>query len=297
MYVNLLMQNIPAGVECVSADNSPAVSRALRDFQPDIIHRHGMTPGEVSSKARLVVSPHGEAVGTNGAYVVIARSPYELASIAAEHKELVRNPLITKTISFAEAAADIAAVYRRVMDSNPAELLNADTRHLLAVLLKAGLSGDKRWVDAVGNGQTFDFRHLLIYASLEGVLPIVLRGFDVLGVAPPQTPVVDCYLPKGYSKPEAMPGATVTELLHDINSHGINLLRLAELTKALHSDNLDEDELMRQTEEKKQLPLLQSALQVLSEQTLLTEGFMPCRPADNALTQRLRSELAGRLKI
>ena len=317
MYVSLLSQAMQADVECVFADNASDMRLAVRDFRPDIIHQHGRFPvsgadTRVSPPPRLVVSPHGETVDFRQAYAVIARSPYELTAIKAERKELVSNPLITRTITFDEASDAIRVIYCRVLDSHPLELMDTATRRLFAVLLKAGLLGDKGWVSdsspVTHRISLYDFHHLFIYAELEGVLHIVQRGIDILGLSDaetnsshsilhPSSVNIDCYLPHGYTKSEAMAGASITKMLHDIAKNGVTLLRLTELTKALYDDNLDEDALMRQVEEDKQRPLLQSLLQLLSEQTLLTEGFMPCPPIDSSDTQRLRSQLENHLKL
>lgn len=311
MYVSLLEQAMPADVECVFSDNTSDMRRAVKDVHPDIIHQHGhfsvthigadsrVGPADrICPPPRLVVSPHGEEVDTHFAYAVIARSPYELSIYKTERKELVQNPLITRTITFQEAADAIATVYRRVMDSNPLELMDADTRHFLAAALKAGLLGDRRWVeDEFPTINPSIFNLLYIYAELEGVLDILQQGLDILGIDAPEKNPIDCYLPHGYSVPKAMPGASITELLRDIKRNGLTLLRLTELTEALYNDNLDEKALMEQVEAEKLRPFLQSVLQVLSEQTLLTEGFMPCQPLDNTDTQWLRQQLENHLKL
>ena len=304
-YVSLLSQAMPADVECAFADNASDVRLAIKEFRPDIIHQHGQTNYSLLG-ARLIVSPHGETTDNTKAYVVIARSPYELASCNLERKELVRNPLITKTITFEEAAADIRIVYQRVMDSHPLELMDTKTRHLLAILLKAGLLGDKGWV----NGQwpmvdDSQFRLLLIYASLEGVLDIVERGIKVLGLTDAEAnsslftlhSSLISYLPQGYKTPEPLDGATIPELLRDIDAKGITLLRLTELTRLLYDDSLDEAFLMEQIDAMNARPQLQLLLQILSEQTLLTEGFMPCQPLDNSFTENLRQQIENHLRV
>jgi len=310
-YVNLLSQAMPADVECVFADNASDFRLAIKDFKPEIVHQHGHPLTNIIFKERLVVSPHGETIDIAKAYAVIVRSPYELNCYDTERKELVRNPLITKTITFEEAAAAIHKIYQRIIDSHPLELMDLRTRHLLALLLKAGLLGDKGWVSddkvwrsieaAIGNRQgrvgNCNFRHLFIYAQLEGVADIVERGIGILGIDSPEKPVIDCYLPHGYKIPEPLPKATIPELLRDIDSHGISLLRLSELAKLLYDDNLDEAALLKQLEDARQQPLLQLLLQILSEQILLTEGFMPCPPLNNNFTEALRHQLENHLRI
>jgi hypothetical protein len=132
---------------------------------------------------------------------------------------------------------------------------------------------------------------------LEGVADIVQRGIAVVGIYAPPKPPIDCYLPHGYHTPQPLPKATIHELLNDIEAHGLTLLRLIELMKRLHDDNLDEAALMEKIEADKRRPLFQLLLQVLSEQTLLTEGFMPCPPLDNTYTENLRQQLENHLRI
>ena len=339
-YVRLLSQAMPADVECAFADNASDVRLGIKDFQPDIIHQHGQPTANNQypiPPTRLVVSPHGETVDIAKAYAVIARSPYELSSCDTDRKELVRNPLITKTITFEEAAAAIHIVYQRVMDSHPLELMDTNTRHLLAVLLKAGLLGDKGWVNgqcSTVNGQwptvnDSQFRLLFIYASLEGVLDIVERGIKVLSITDAEansslftlhsslftshsslftsealhsslftlhSSLIN-YLPQGYKTPVPLDGATIPQLLRDIDTNGITLLRLTELMRLLYDDSLDEDALMEQIDDMNARPQLQLLLQILSEQMLLTEGFMPCPPLDNSFTENLRQQIENHLRV
>ena len=304
MYVNLLSQAMPADVECVFADTPSDIRHACVDFRPDIIHLHGrqtaVTEGLPVPPPRIVVSPHGENVDTASAYAVIARSPYELNHLHDSRKTMVRDPLITSTITFDEAAAVISAVYRRVMNSDPLQLMDQTTRQAMAVMLATGICGDSRWY--VGQpwkdrAAEIDFHHLYIYAEEEGVLSTLMRGIALLGLTAPEKAPTDMYLPDGYKRPAPMEGASIPQMLQDIERNGLSLLRLAELTKALHSDSLDEAALMAQTEELKLRPTLQAVLQVLSEQTLLTEGFMPCPPLDNDDAERLRWQLETRQQI
>lgn len=307
MYVSLLSQAMPPGVECVCVGNADDLRKAIGDFRPDIVHQHGHFPPaamtdarDCPQPARLVVSPHGERTDNHGAYAMIARSPYEMTTLSTGRKELVQNPLITRTITFREAAETIMRVYQRVADSHPLEHIPPEGRRLLAVLLKAGTLCEKGWV---ADERTADdasdtiSRHLLIYADLEGVLDIVQRGMHILGMETPEVPVADCYLPHGYQKPQPLAGATIEGMLRDIEQNGVTLLRLTELTRALYDDRLDEEALMAQIDAEKLRPLLQATLQLLSEQTRLTEGFMPCAPADNNVTQNLRIQIENHLRI
>ena len=297
-YVSELCRSLTGRADCMASDDAQPLRRVCASFCPDIVHQHGRAIGEIPGTARLVVSPHGEETDCRNAYVVIARSAIEARRLGCRRMETVQNPLITKTITFAEASNKLMAVYQRVMDSHPLELMNDDARRALATLLKAGLRGDRRWLTAkeAQLPETIDWRRLYIYAEYEGVLPLVYQGLQVLGFSTPEKENIMSYLPDAYTIPTSMAGKTIVELLKDVKANGATLLRLTDIDRALYNDGLDESRLMETLEEKKLKPLFQSILQLLSEQTLLTEGFMPCQPVNNQTTLQLRQQLQGRLK-
>ena len=94
-----------------------------------------------------------------------------------------------------------------------------------------------------------------------------------------------------------MSDSTVLQLLHAIHSDELTLLRLTELDAALRKDDLDEEKLLKEVEADSYKQLFCSLLQILSEQTLLDEGYMPCTPLDNQETARLRTELNKHLNV
>lgn len=296
-YVSELSRFLSGKADCMTVDDAKSLRRGFASFCPDIVHQHGHAIGEMPVTARLVVSLHGEKIDHHNAYVFIARSEIEARRLGCQRVETVWNPLITKTISFAEAADKLMAVYQRVMNSHPFELMNDDTRSALATLIKAGIRGDRRWlVKEAQLPENIDWRRLYIYADYEGVLPLVYQGLQVLGISAPEKEKTTSYLPDGYTIPPSMAGKSIVEMLTNIRANGLSLLLLTDIDRALHSDELDEARLIETLEGKKLKPLFQSILQLLLEQTLLTEGFMPCQPTDNQTTQRLRQQLQGRLK-
>ena len=297
-YVSELCRSLAGRVDCMTADDAKTLRRVYASFQPAIVHQHGHAIGEVPAASRLVVSPHGEETDSKNAYAVIARSAIEARRLGRQRVETVQDPLITKTITFAEASDRLLAVYQRVMDSHPLELLNTDSRRALAILLKGALRGDRRWLTAeeLQWPLHIDWRRLYIYAEYEGVMPLLRQGLQTIGVSAPEKEKTTSYLPNGYAIPSPMTDKSIVELLNDIRVNGPCLLRLTDMDRALHNDEINEEKLLETLEEKKLKPLFQSVLQLLSEQTLLTEGFMPCQPIDNQTTQRLRQQLQGRLK-
>ena len=128
---------------------------------------------------------------------------------------------------------------------------------------------------------------------------MVRQGLTMLGInAPePDAKADDSYLPEDYAQPAPMPVATVSELVADISHHGPSLLRLSELARALHSSTIDEEQLQQTLQQEGLLTLLAALLPLLSEQLLLTEGFMPCQPVEGPAAQQLRAQLASRQDI
>ena len=75
------------------------------------------------------------------------------------------------------------------------------------------------------------------------------------------------------------------------------LLHLVELARELRRDTVDDDLLRQALEEKKLLKYASCLMQILQEQTLLDEGYMPLPPCDNRETRHIRKLIMNHLKI
>lgn len=300
-YVDVLSK---AGTANIYAATTAAECQQLcADHQPHILHLHGGSePFTLPAGLRLVVTPHGQQPGPLRAFAVIARSPHEAEALRQQFPrvETILNPLITRTISPEECARQMDTVYQRVMHTNIMQLMDDDTRRLLYTALAADTYGDTRWLPQPLPTSATDtaMTYILLYATVEGILPNVQRGLRMLGMATTdEAPTFDGYLPQNYRTPQPMPVATISELLSDIATNGPTLIRMAEIARALHSENLDEALLVEQLDADRQLPLLTALLPLLAEQLLLTEGFMPeittrtPQLAGIAATTQLRNQL------
>ena len=301
-YVAMLSKVAGDKADMHVASNVKECKSKCDELHPDILHLHGQPTFELPPGFRLVVTPHGETLGPINAFVFIARSQMERNSLAEQFTriETVRNPLITRTITPESCATMILAIYQRVMDSSVFELMNSATRQALAMMLAAAIGGDRRWVDEQKLSELLpqvNFRQLYIYAEHEGVLTIVERALRMLDISAPSYEPVSCYLPADFHQPQPMAGRSIVSMLEDISQDGPSLLRLAEIDDALHKDNLDEGELLERLDEDNLRPYFASVLQLIAEQCLLTEGFMPCEPVDNRETQQLRNLLFTRQKV
>lgn len=301
-YVAMLTKAIGDRAEMNVATNAKDCKAKCGELHPDILHLHAQPTFELPPDYRLVVTPHGHEMGPVNAFVFVARSQMERNRLAERFSriETVRNPLITRTVTPEMCATSMLAIYQRVMDSSVLELMNSATRQSLPILLAAAIGGDSRWVDTTSLESLLphvNFRQLYIYAEHEGVLSHVERALRILGISAPSYELVSCYMPAEFQRPKPMAGCSIATMLDDISQNGPSLLRLVEMAEALRSDTLDEGELLERLEEDGLLPFFASVLQLLAEQCLLTEGFMPCPPVNNREVQELRTLLYSRQKI
>ena len=330
--------------------------------RPDIVHVHGCWRYAVVRQAmrlhregaRIVMTPHGQLEPwivnqrrlteklsktilwqrrmIENAYVLIAQGPMELESLAAlgwnPRTETIRNAVVTNSITPEAMCQHTQEVYRKVMDSDTIELMDADSRLLLAQLLKAGITGDKRWVDErleVRNerydyiqGDTLgvqgnhishlsslishlndsSWRQLLVYADHENVRAVVDRGLHVLNIRAPyiETAHIKSYLPTAYQLPK-VENHTVVGITSEMHHGPLTLRQLVELDRALRRDDANDEEIVDQLTEKRLLRFFRRILRLLQEQTLLDEGFLPADPVDDSQTARLRSQLLSHLRI
>ena len=296
-YINKMMAAMEGYVRVRQTDEMVTFRQMCKEERPDIVHVHAL-PAFSTDGIRMVITPHGRQVDTGRAYVVIARSQMEARRLNDPRIEVVRNPILTKTTTVDETARKLLRIYQKVMDSNVLELMDEETRTTMPVLLKAGICGDRRWVEEYKIG-TPNWRQLSIYAYYEQVNYLLERGAQVMGIDFPSCSVTDTtsYLPKSYKRIVEMSDSTVLQLLHAIHSGELTMLRLTELDAALRRDDLDEERLLKEVDADGYKQLFCSLLQILSEQTLLDEGYMPCMPVDNQETTRLRTELKKHLSV
>ena len=273
---------------------------------PSIIHLHGRAPFPLPPNVRLVFSPHGECPAPASQfpltpYVAIARSPMERDQLLLQFPrvETILNPIITRATTPEACARQTLQVYERVMLTNVLELMAPQTRQTLAQILAAAVAGQSSPAicqtpdsSALDSCQR-DAILLSVYARQENILSLVQEGMHLLHIRIPAftSSPPEGYQPEGYEPPKPMPGSDITALLSDIKANGPTLLRLIETARTLYSDSLDEALLLSQLDRQSLRPLFASVLQLLSEQLLLTEGFMPCPPDDGRLTRQLRQQI------
>ena len=303
------------------------------DAAPDIVHIHGCWQYKVVRQAmhyhrqgaRIVFTPHGglepwiiserrlseklsktllwQRRMAEYSYVMIAQGNMEAEALRKlgwnPRIEIVRNAVVTNSITPEAMAQQTREVYRKVMDSNTLELMSDESKHLLQLLLKAGITGDRRWVtEQAPDISEQQWRYLLVYADQENVRTTVDQGARLLGISHPyiETDKIKSYLPTDYSKPkpEAHDAASLVSELHRRQP---TLRHLVELDRSLRKNNIQEDRLVDVLDENRLLKFFRRLLCILSEQTGLDEGFMPARPIDDRQTQAIRKRLQNHLRI
>ena len=94
-----------------------------------------------------------------------------------------------------------------------------------------------------------------------------------------------------------MSGKGIVKMVDDAMHNVPTLLRLINLFVALHDERLNEEELTASLIDKNMLGPFQRLLQLLKEQLLLEEGFMPCPAIDDRITRQMRNQLINHLKL
>lgn len=305
----------------------------LTDVKPDIVHVHGCWQYRIVKQAlryhrqgaRIVFTPHGglepwiinerrlseklcktllwQRRLAEYSYVIIVQGRMEEESLKKlgwnPRLETIRNAVITNSITRKAMLNHTYEVYRKVMDSNTQELMCQDAHLLLKVLLKAGITGDKRWVtESVPDIDEREWRKLLVYADHENVRTIIDQGTHVLGLHQPyiEAGSVKSYLPTNYRLPK-VEAHDATGIVAEMSHGNLSLRHFVELDRALRREDVQDDWLCDALEESRQLKNFRRLLQMLTELTGLDEGFLPADPIDDRKTQTLRKQLTNHLRI
>ena len=332
----MIIQHLYPKNKSLIAQHVNMLDNGQTDAKPDIVHVHGCWYYPVVRQAmlahrhgaRIVFSPHGglepwiiherrlsEKLAktllwqrrlVECSYVVIAHGNMEAEALRQlgwnPRIEIIRNAVITNSITAEAMSTNTQTVYRKVMDSNTYELMSDDTRRLLSLLLKAGITGDKRWVGDVPEPlRTIDeneWRRLFIYADHEQVRPTIDKGLNVLSLPHPyiDTSVIKSYLPTHYQEPR-IEAHDVAGITAEMKRGALTLRHFKELDRMLRKDDIDDEWLCDALDESRLLKYFRRPLQVLTELTLLDEGFLPATPLDDRGTQRIRTLLTKHLRI
>lgn len=306
----------------------------LSDDKVDIVHVHGCWNSDILRKAarahnkgvRIVLSPHGELESwvkseqpvtkkagqaqllqrliVKKSYVLIAHGPLETEALKElgwnPRIETIRNAVITNSITPEAMRQHTQEVYRKVMDSYTLALMNDNGRRLLTLLLKGGITGDRRWLSEteIPTIDDMTWRQLLVYADHENVRTTIDRGIHVLGIHAPyvETAKIKSYLPTDYTLPK-VENHSVEGIVSEMKHGPLTLRQIVELDNALRRPSVNEEEIIEILTEKRMIKYFQHILQLLTETTLLDEGFLPLKAISDKQTAKLRRQLEEHLRI
>lgn len=323
--------------------------RQLRGNYYDLLHIHGCWQKQawclarlaLKQGTRLVISPQGQLESwvinekywleklpkkllyqqciVKKAYAVIVQGKMEKECLMRlgwnSRQVIIRNPQITSTITQQEANKQQETLYRKIMDSNPWELMNPQTRHMLRLFIKAGITNDKRWID--DDPVTLDandWRQILCYAHQEHLTDIIKHGIRILNFEAPDIDVsqIPYFLPDGYEEIPTIEQtighsfisenerllATFRQLKRLWMQRHLTISHLVELDKELRYHQTDEEGQLRESLKERGLYKIAARLmQLMAELTGLTEGFMLMPPLNDRQTRQMKRQIDNHMKI
>ena len=337
-HVSLLAEGMHHSAEVQTADSLSLFKTRFAEMKPDVVHCHGCWQYAINKavsmaykkKIRIVISPHGQLEPwvakedrygksvllqrrtTERAYALIAFGKMErryLEQLGWNRRiEVIHNAITTNSISPKEMCSQTFAVYQKVIDSNVLEQMGENSKQLLANIIKAGITGDRRWITQDILPENADWRRILIYAEHQNISNYVDYGINILGLQPEWIDVskTNAYFPEKYQRPSPIKGIVgdyqgdetdyLVRIIRQIQKAPL-LLHLIELHRELLRDSVDDDRLAEALEEKHLLAYAARLMQVLHEQTLLDEGYMPLTPIDDRGTRQIRNLITNHLRI
>ena len=234
---------------------------------------------------------------------------------------IIRNAIVTQSITVKEMARQTLALYRKVADSNTLALMTQETRTVLRLLIKAGITGDIRWLSEQDSAYVrqpevrgnIQWRELLCYAHQESITNTILRGISILRLDAPDIDVeaIPYFLPDGYQQTQSISETignqfasendrliATFKLIKKLIANGqFSMRHLVELDRELRQYGCDEELLEEQLTERQLLPTARRVMQLMADTTELTEGFMPVAPQNDRTTKKLYKQIENHLKI
>jgi len=356
-HVKMLTDNMGLEADIHSATESEQARTLLKGGSYDVLHLHGCwrnsSKGIVTMAlhqgARLVLTPHGQLEPwvqeerrwkeklpkqllyqrdiVERAYAVIIQGRMEQECMEKlgwnPRTAVIRNAVITSSITPKDMARQTYAVYRKVMDSDPRKLMTANTLELLKAIITAGITGDRRWLDAnrgakasetvppaISNDQ---WRLLLCYAHQEQIMDTVQRGIRVLQLACPDIDAekIAYFVPTRHKQTDSIQQAIGNQFptendrltasfryLRKLDANrALSIKHLVELDSELRHHGCEEERLGEELKERHLWKLASRTMQLMADMTGLTEGFMPIAPTNDRTTRRMRTDIENHLTI
>lgn len=348
-YVTMLIDNMGLEAENVIATEEAVAKEKLKSIHFDILHIHGcwrnssakIIKTAVKKGCRMILSPYGQLEPwiiderywkeklpkqilfqrhiVESAYAIIIQGRMEeecMRKLGWNNRiEIIRNPIITHSITPSVMARKMYAIYRKVLDSNTLELMTEHSQKTLRCFIKAGITRDERWVteELSEISNTEQWRYLLIYAHAERISPIVQRGITILDYQAPDIDMekVSFYLPMHYEEPKSIQEviglqfatenerllATFKQIRKLIQKRQLTIAHLCELDRELREHDVEEDHLCETLKEASLYKTACRMMQLMKEWTNFDEGFMPLPPLEDRITRQISQQIYHHLKI
>ena len=346
-------------IENVSATSLPDAIKAMKTSRVDIVHFHGCWRDSdfmIARKARkagtrIVISPHGQLEPwvvkqdywksrlpriiayqkriVNDAFAVVVMGKMEencMKHLGWNTRiEVVRNSMITDTITDKEMARKMLYIYNKVMDSHTFALLGEGERLAFASLIKAGISRDARWLTdnenaSISRLSACGWRRIIIHAFHTSITDTIADGIDTLGISHPdiKPEEIPCYLPKtekrkGLFNKEIKPLPAViaddkgdhtesfSNFIKSLHKHAgmghLTIKDIIETAYQMRHVSIDERLFNEKMNEKSLDKFVSSLMQIMIDYTRMEEGFLVAPPRNNRRTRRLAAMLDDEKKI
>ena len=346
-------------IENVSASSLHDALKVIKSSDVDIIHIHGcwrdsdfMLERKAKKKGiRIVISPHGQLepwiikqdywkkhfpriiayqkkiVKDAFSVVVMGRMEEDCMKRLGWNPriEVVRNSMITDTITEKDMAIKMLAIYNKVMDSHTLALLNDDERKAFAALIKAGVTHEEKWLTdsekaSISSLSPLAWRRIKIHAYHTSIADTISDAENTIGhshtdIKPDEIP---CYLPRedkhrGLFNKDVKPLPAVIaddkgyhtdslckfiKVLHKHATSGqLTLKDIVETARQMRRVFVDEAVVNEEMKIKGIDKFVMSLMQIMSDYTCMEEGFMLAPPKDNARTRKLASMIDNELEI
>lgn len=346
-YLDLLTGNMGLEVENHKASSGEEAKHLLRTIDFDILHVHGcwqnaqftLVRKALNRGARLVVTPYGQLEPwvqqqhfwkeklpkrivyqksvVEQAYAVVVQGNMELECITRlgwnKRCVIIRNAMITSSTTPRDMARQTFELYQRIVDSNPLQLMNDNTRKFVKYLMTIGITGDKRWLKEEETPMLGDWRQILCYAHQEQIMPTILRAVRTLDLILPDIDAskIPYFLPDHYVETKTIQQvignqfvtendrllATFKYIKKLVGNRQLSIKHLVELDIELRQHSCDESLLNEQLRERRLIKLAARTMQLMNDFTGLTEGFMPVQPRRDRITNRWHKQIENHLSI
>lgn len=244
-----------------------------------------------------------------GAYAVVAMGRMEAESLGAmgwnRRIETVKNSLVTDSITPVGMAANMLRIYHKVYDTAPRHYMKADTVDALHAFIKVGLSGDSHFIDdmhynACAKLDHTEWRKIFLYAHQESILGIVARGVQLLELPFPDIDptTTEYYRPTDYREPAPFDTKETRDSTDEVAAMitsarllaargKLTMYHLTKIANALLHSTIDEERAREQAYRMKGKGFTRRLMQILSQETLLEEGFLIAPTANGMRTRRI----------